>query len=120
MWVVHINYEKQKKVSYAKLNNDIEHQVLDAELNNDIEYQTRDAECFARLLNSWAYETDLIDMPPVELSEGDTFATQYYIRNKEIIDDYFNTLFADEIADLIADGLVEGVNQLSKTNNLSL
>ena len=114
------NYEKQKKVLYAKLNNDIENQVSDAELNNDIEYQTRNAECFARLLNSWAYETDLIDMPPVELSEGDTFATLYYMRNKDIIDDYFNELFADEIADLIADGLVEGVNQLAETNNLSL
>ena len=62
-------------------------------------------------------------MPPVELSEGDTFATRYYMRNKEQIDDYFETLFADEIADLIANGLVEDfekLTELAETNNLSL
>ena len=78
---------------------------------------------FCKTLNNWAYETNLIDMPPTESSDGDTFASRYYMRNKDIIDDYFETLFADEIADLIADGLVEDfekLTELSKTNNLSL
>ena len=109
------NYKQQyiNRKTYRK-------QELNPKTIKDIEYQTLNAECFARLLNNWAYETDLIDIPPTELSDGDYFATEYYMRNKDIIDDYFNTLFADEIADLIADGLVEGVNQLSETNNLSL
>ncbi len=96
---------------------------LDIKTIKDIEYQTRNAECFARLLNNWAYETNLIDMPPTESSDGDTFASRYYMRNKDIIDDYFNTLFADEIADLIADGLVEEsskLTELAEANNLSL
>ena len=60
-------------------------------------------------------------------SDGDTFATKYYLKNKDIIDDYFNELFADEIAEIIEDGLVDNfayeaskLTELSKTNNLSL
>lgn len=97
--------------------------VLDSKTIEDMEYHTRNAECFARLLNNWAYETGLIDMPPMRDSDGDIFATRYYLKNKDIIDDYFETLFADEIADLIADGLVEDfekLTELSKTNNRSL
>ena len=60
-------------------------------------------------------------------SDGDTFATKYYLKNKEKIDKYFNELFADEIEEMIEDGLVDNfayesskLTELSKTNNLSL
>ena len=94
---------------------------------DEILYQTRHAECFARLLNNWAYETGLIDMPPIDISDGDDFATEYYLENKEKIDKYFNTLFAEEIEDLIEEGLVDNfayesnkLTEMTKTNNLSL
>ena len=60
-------------------------------------------------------------------SDGDTFATKYYLKNKEKIDKYFNELFADEIEEMIEDGLVDNfayesskLTELSKTKNLSL
>ena len=94
---------------------------------DEILYQTRHAECFARLLNNWAYQTGLIDMPPMQDSDGDDFAVEYYLENKEKIDKYFNTLFAEEIEDLIEEGLVDNfayetnkLTELTKTNNLSL
>ena len=49
------------------------------------------------------------------------------MRNKDIIDKYFNELFAEEIEDLIEEGLVDNfayetnkLTEMSKTNNLSL
>ena len=66
-------------------------------------------------------------MPPMRDSDGDSFATEYYLENKEKIDKYFNELFADEIAEIIEDGLVDNfayeaskLTELSETNNLSL
>ena len=110
-----IDYEKRK------------YRMLYPPVIDEILYQTRHAECFARLLNNWAYETGLIDMPPIDISDGDDFATEYYMRNKDIIDKYFNELFAEEIEDLIEEGLVDNfayesnkLTELTKTNNLSL
>ena len=110
-----IDYEKKRyRMSYPP--------VID-----EIRYQTRNAECFARLLNNWAYQTGLINISPMRESDGDTFATKYYLKNKEKIDKYFNELFADEIEEMIEDGLVDNfayesskLTELSKTNNLSL
>lgn len=69
----------------------------------------------------------MIDIPPVKDTEGDDFATEYYMRNKDIIDKYFNELFAEEIEDLIEEGLVDNfayesnkLTELAETKNLSL
>lgn len=66
-------------------------------------------------------------MPPMQDSDGDDFAVEYYLENKEKIDKYFNTLFAEEIEDLIEEGLVDNfayesnkLTELAETNNLSL
>lgn len=66
-------------------------------------------------------------MPPIDISDVDDFATEYYMRNKDIIDKYFNELFAEEIEDLIEEGLVDNfayesnkLTELSEANTLSL
>ena len=66
-------------------------------------------------------------MPPIDISDGDDFATEYYMRNKDIIDKYVNELFAEEIEDLIEEGLVDNfayesnkLTELAETKNLSL
>ena len=69
-----------KQTSLKKEFRDIAENYKSAYINyktnrpKNIAYHTRHAECFARLLNNWAYQTGLIDMPPMQDSDGDDFA----------------------------------------------
>lgn len=85
-------------------------------LAKDIAYHTQANEVFARLMNQWLYENQIIETEPLLESAGDNFAKHYYQNEKKEIDKYFNKEF-DKVLLKLA---INEIDNIEPKNGLTL